>query len=160
MGHLNYPNLNVMCKLNMVKGKPNINVDKCLCQACLFSKQHKAWRARQKLGFVHSDLCGPMQTASLGGAKYFVTFIDDFYRKAWIYLLKDKSKTFEAFKEFKQEAENESRLKIKILRSNNGGEYNSKEFNQYCKQHGIKRQFSTPYTPQQNRVAERMNRTL
>jgi len=101
-----------------------------------------------------------MQTASLGGAKYFVTFIDDFYRKAWIYLLKDKSKTFEAFKEFKQEAENESRLKIKILRSNNGGEYNSKEFNQYCKQHGIKRQFSTPYTPQQNRVAERMNRTL
>ena len=51
-------------------------------------------------------------------------------------------------------------MKIKILRSDNGGEYNSKEFNQYCKQHGIKRQFSAPYTPQQNGVAERMNRTL
>ena len=88
----------------------------------MLGKQHrekfekgKAWRARQKLELVHSDLCGPMKTASLGGAKYFVTFIDDFSRKVWIYLLKDKSKTFEAFKEFKQEAENESGLKIKIL---------------------------------------------
>jgi len=88
-----------------------------------------------------------MQTASLGGAKYFVTFINDFTRKVWIYLLKDKSKTFETFKEFKQEAENEFGMKIKVLRSDNGGEYNSKEFNQFCKKHGIKRQFSTPHTP-------------
>ena len=74
----------------------------------MLSKQHrekfekaKAWRARQKLGLVHSDLCGLMQTTSLGGAKYFITFIDDFSRKVWIYLLKDKSKTFEVFKEFR-----------------------------------------------------------
>jgi len=70
-----------------------------------------------------------MQTASLGGAKYFVTFIDDFHRKVGVYLLKGKSKTFEAFKEFKQEVENEFGMKIKVLRSDNGGEYNSREFN-------------------------------
>ena len=101
-----------------------------------------------------------MQTASLGGAKYFVTFINDFTRKVWIYLLKDKSKTFETFKEFKQEAENEFGMKIKVLRSDNGGEYNSKEFNQFCKKHGIKRQFSTPHTPQQNGVVDQMNKSL
>ena len=85
---MNYPSLNVMCKLNMVRGLPNINVDKCLCEACLLGKQHrekfekgKAWRARQKMELVHSDLCGPMQTASLGGAEYFVTVIDNFNMK-------------------------------------------------------------------------------
>lgn len=138
MGHLNYTSLKLMCRLNMVGGLPVIDADRCLCEACLMGKQHrekfekgKAWRAIQK-ALVHSDLCGPMQIASLGGAKYFVTFIDDFSRKVWIYLLRDKSKTFEAFKEFKQEVENECGLKIKVLRSDNGGEYNSKEFNQFC----------------------------
>lgn len=74
-----------------------------------------------------------MRTTSLGGVKYFVTFINDFNKKVWIYLLKDKSKTFEAFKEIKKKVENECGLNIKVLRLDNGGEYNSKEFNQFCK---------------------------
>lgn len=71
-----------------------------------------------KLEFVHSDLCGPTKTASLGGAKYFITFNDDFSRSTWIYFVKYKSQTLNAFK---VEAENESNKKNKVLKTNNGG---------------------------------------
>eukprot|EP01018_Ginkgo_biloba_P038757 Gb_28556 [translate_table: standard] len=101
-----------------------------------------------------------MQTQSLGGTKYFMTFIDDFSRRVWVYFLRSKSQAFNAFKEFKQEAENQCNMKIKVLRSYNGGGFTSKECAHFCNQYGIRRQFSAPYTPQQNGVVERMNRTL
>eukprot|EP01018_Ginkgo_biloba_P000012 Gb_36863 [translate_table: standard] len=100
-----------------------------------------------------------MPTTSLGGARYFLTFIDDYSRKVWIYPLREKSQTFVVFKQFK-ELERQTGLKLKVLRSYNGGEYTSKEFNQYYKDRGIQRKLTTAYTPQQNGVAERMNRTL
>ena len=98
-----------------------------------------------------------MQTQSIGGSFYFLTFIDDFRRKIWVYFLKHESNTFEKFREFKSMAEKQSGKYIKLLKSYRGGEYDSKEFASYCRKNGIKRQFTTRYTPQQNGVAERKN---
>ena len=73
---------------------------------------------------------------------------------------KKKSEAFDRFKEFKALVENQTKKKIKVLRTDNGGEFCSKEFEEFCKKCGIARQKTTPYTPQQNGVAERMNKTL
>ena len=77
-----------------------------------------------------------------------------------MYPIKRKVDMFSIFKAFKLWVEHESRKKIECLRTNNGGEYTSEEFDNFCQQEGIKRQFMVAYTPQQNGVAERMNITL
>jgi transposase InsO family protein len=91
---------------------------------------------------------------------YTVSFIDDYSRKTWVYFLKSKDEVFGKFKEFKALIENLSKRKIKILSSDNGGEYTSKEFVRFCRDAGIKRELTTPYNPPQNGVAERNNRTI
>ena len=73
-------------------------------------------------------MCGPMSTVSLSGHEYYVTFIDDYSMKTWIYFLKAKGEVFSGFQEFKALVENQTGKKIKVLRSNNGGEYTSNEF--------------------------------
>ena len=100
------------------------------------------------LELIHSDVCGPVSSTSLSGFEYYITFIEDFSRKNWIYFLKEKSEVFEKFKEFKALIENLSEKKIKTLRSDNGGEYTSKEFGAFCKDSRIKRELTTPYTSQ------------
>jgi len=112
------------------------------------------------LELIHSDLAGPMEEPSLGGARYILTFIDDFSNKVFVYFLKAKSEVFDKFKEFKNLIENQTNRKIKKLRTDNGTEYTSKDFENACKKAGIVHQLSCPYTPQQNGTAERMNRTL
>ncbi|MFO3480454.1 DDE-type integrase/transposase/recombinase, partial [Legionella pneumophila serogroup 1] len=89
-----------------------------------------------------------------------MTFTDDYSRFGYIYLIKQKSDTFEKFKEFKNEVENQLGRKIKMLRSDRGGEYLSLEFHDYLKECGIVSQLTPPRTPQLNGVAERRNRTL
>ena len=106
------------------------------------------------------DICGPIQTTSLSGYVYYVSFIDDYYRKTWIYFLTKKDKVFESFKELKALIENHSEKKIKTLRSDNGGEFTSNDFNDFCKEAGIKREIAIPYNPQQNGVEERKNRSI
>ena len=99
-----------------------------------------------------------MSDKSLGGHLYYVTFIDDHSRKTWLYLLKTKDEVFEKFKEFRSEVETLTERKIKTLRSNNGGEYTSKELIAYCNEAGIKRELIVPYYPEQNGLVERKNR--
>jgi len=89
-----------------------------------------------------------------------VSFIDDYSRRLWVYPIKRKSDVFPVFKEFKARVELETGKRIKCLRTGNGGEYVDGDFLAFCKQKGIIRQFYVPHTPQQNGVAERMNRTL
>lgn len=131
------------------------------------AKQHRiffpkeiSYRAWEILEIIHSDLCGLMKTPSLWGNIYFLTFIDDFSRKTWVYFLKYKSKAFGKFNEFKTWVEKQSGLSIKILRSDRGGEYKWNEFLDYCRYHGIKKRFTTSYTPQQNGVANIKNQTI
>jgi transposase InsO family protein len=109
---------------------------------------------------MHSDLCGPMPIESRGGAKYFLTFIDDKSRKTWIYFLHLKSQSLEKFKIFKNQIENLTNERILTLRSDNGGKYLSKQFGDYCQQEDISRQLTAPHTPSQNGVSERKNRTI
>ena len=70
---------------------------------------------------MHSDLCGPMKTNTLGGALYFVTFIDDCSRKLWVYVF--KTKVLDVFKQFQASVERETVKKVKCIRTDNGGEY-------------------------------------
>jgi transposase InsO family protein len=101
-----------------------------------------------------------MPLSSMSGYVYYVSFIDDYSRKTWVYVLKSKDEVFNKFKEFKALIENLSERKIKILRSNNGEEYTSKEFVNFYRDVGIKREITTPYNPRQNGVAERNNKTI
>jgi transposase InsO family protein len=109
------------------------------------------------LELIHSDVCGPIPSTSINGYVYYVSFIDDYSHKTWVYFLKSKDEVFGKFKEFKVLIENLSERKIKILRSDNGGKYTSKEFAKFCKYAKIKRELTTPYNPPQNGVAERNN---
>jgi hypothetical protein len=103
---------------------------------------------------------GPTKEASMGGSRYFVTFTDDFSRKLWVYFMKQKSEVFSKFKLWKAEVENQTGRKIKYLRSDNGTEYTDSRFQKFCEEQGIQRHFSVRKTPQQNGVAERVNRSL
>jgi hypothetical protein len=163
--HLHYKALPSVRK--MVTGLPEIQEKPDdVCKGCAQGKNVKHSfpnndsRAKRVLDIVHSDVCGPMSTTSLRGYVYYVSFIDDYSRKTWIYLLKEKNEVFGKFKEFKALVENLTERKIKTLRSDNGGEFTSEEFKEYCKEVGIKRELSTPYNPQQNGVAERKNQTI
>ena len=89
-----------------------------------------------------------MSSSSLSGYVYYVSFIDKFSRKTWIYFVKNKDEVFSKFKEFKALIENHIEKKIKNFRSDNAGEFTSNEFKELCKDLGIKREFSTPYNPQ------------
>jgi len=89
-----------------------------------------------------------------------MTIIDDFSRKLWVYFLKHKNEAFSTFKEWKLLIENQTGKKIKRLRTDNGLEFCSNEFNDFCKKEGISRHLTIPGTPQQNEVTERMNRAI
>jgi hypothetical protein len=165
LAHINYKALPYVSK--EVTGLPKFKVDhEGVCNGCAqgkniknpFSKRDS--KAGGVLELIHSDVCGPKPSTSINGYVYYVSFIDDYYRKTWVYFLKSKDEVFSKFKEFKALIENLSERKIKKLRSDNGGEYTSKEFANFCMDVGIKRELTTPYNPQQNGVAERKNITI
>ncbi|KAL0549870.1 hypothetical protein IC582_014360 [Cucumis melo] len=146
-GHLNFKSLSYLCKNHMVRGIQNINHETNICEVCILAKHHrdsfptgKAWRASKPLELIHTDLCGPMRTTTNGGNRYFITFIDDFSRKLWIYFLKEKSEALVCFKSFKAFTENQSGYKIKTLRSDRGGEYIA--FGNFFKEQGIHHQMT------------------
>ena len=117
-------------------------------------------RTSAPLELIHSEIVGSFPHMSMSQAKYALTFIDDFFRYCWVHFLKHRSVVFNLFKVFKALVENHSGKKLKVLRYDNGGEYVKSEFIQFCKDACIQIQHSIPYTPQQNGVAERNNRSL
>jgi len=166
-GHLNYKGLHTLCSKEMVVGLPEIGDVKTTCEACVKGKHHRVpfpkqsnWRATERLQLIHFDLYGPINPLSNTQIRYFVSFIEDFLRKTWIYFVLEKSEAFHQFKTFKAFVEKQTGLFIKCLRTDRGGEYNSNAFKEFCKEHGIKIQLTTAFTPQQNGVAERKNRTI
>jgi len=128
MGHLPHEALRMLKET--VTGVRVVNIEHHdVCRGCVLGKYDKASfprsnsKAKGELGLIHSDICDPMSTKALSGSEYFVTFIDDHSRKTWIYFLKTKDEVFDRFREFKALIENATGKKIKVLRSNNGGEY-------------------------------------
>ncbi|GJY66091.1 retrovirus-related pol polyprotein from transposon TNT 1-94 [Tanacetum coccineum] len=165
--HLNFGDLNLLSSKGMVKGLDQIDHPNQVCEGCLLGKHARSSfpkeatpKAKEPQQLIHTDLCGPITPPSHGKNLYFMLFIDDYSRKTWVYFLKEKSQAFEAFKKFKAMVEKEKGLKIKSMRSDRGGEFLSKEFNKFCEDNGIRRFLTAPYSPQQNGVRERKNRTI
>ena len=107
----------------------------------------KGVRAQECLDLIHSDVCGSFSVHARGGYEYFITFIDDYSRYGYVYLMKKKSEALDKFKEFKAESEKQLGRHIKSLRSDLGGEYMSIEFVSFLKEREILSQFSAPGTP-------------
>ena len=117
-------------------------------------------RAESCFDLIHSDVWGITPIITHAKYRYFVTFIDNYNKYTWIYFLRPKSEVFFVFQKFVAYVETQFSSRIKVLRSNSGGEYMSHEFHDFLQNKGIVSQRSCPYTPQQNGVAERKNRHL
>lgn len=129
----------------MVQGLPKVEEVHDVCEGCALGKHHRkpfpkgvSWRAKEMLELVHTDVCGPMRTLSHPENKYFILFIDDFTRMTWVYFMRQRSEVFSIFKKFKNMVEKQSGYYIKTLRSDRGKEYNSKEFDKFCEDEGVK----------------------
>ena len=158
-----------MVKGNLAIGLPSSSKIEHKCSCCVAGKRARApfpkateFRASKPLELVYADICGiPITPSIVSGGNYFLLIVDDFSRVIWVAILKNKSKAFGAFKKFKTLAESDSNgALIKCLRTDRGGEFTSEEFSKWCEEKGIQRQLTTPYTPQQNGVVERKNRTV
>lgn len=163
LGHIGNKGLHYLYKHEFFDQKPSYLT---MCENCIFGKhvrskfQKFVFVAQTPLEYVHADLWGPTQVDTIGGRKYFLSLIDHYSRKIWVYLLKSKSETFEYFKFWKTKVEGQSDFKLKCLRTDNGLEFCNHAFNSFCHEHGIKWHLTVPGTPQQNGTVERMNRTL
>jgi len=145
----------------------NINIENySKCDVCVEAKFAKksfksiTTRKTELLELVHSDLADFKNTMSKGGKKWYITFVDDFSRYTKVYLLKSENELREMFLKYKVEVENQLDQKIKRLRFDRGGEYDTNSMTVFCEKNGIVHETTARYTPQQNGVVERKNRTL
>ncbi|GKA33223.1 ribonuclease H-like domain-containing protein [Tanacetum coccineum] len=167
-GHLNFKNLNKLVKGNLVRGLPSKSFkNDHTCVACQKGKQHKAsCKAKidryvtHPLHTLHMDLFGPTSVRSINHASYCLVITDDCSRFCWVFFLAKKDETSDILKTFIRQIENQLNQKVKIIRSDNGTEFKNRVMLEFCGEKGIKQEFSNARTPQQNGVAERMNRTL
>ena len=160
LGHVNTKRLRDMSSLSLIPRFNNDMHERCkVCAQTKITKTPfpKIDRTSTLLQLIHSDVCDMHSNPTRGGKKYFVTFIDDYSKYCYVYLLRSKDEVLNKFKIYKTEVENANDAKIKTLRSDKGGEY---QFPDFCENVGIVHETSTAYTPQQNGVAERKNRTL
>lgn len=163
-----------LCHQNVVQVKAYLNAmnieysddELFKCEACIYGKHHRSSfqqsseRAKMCGGVVHSDVCGPMQVASFGGARYFVLFKDDYSNYRTVFFMKNKSEVIDHLKTFVQSMKKDTGNDLYILRTDNGLEYINKDVETYLKGLGIRHQRSVPYTPEHNGRAERDMRTI
>ncbi|KAG7572544.1 Ribonuclease H-like superfamily [Arabidopsis suecica] len=167
LGHVNLETIKSMIQRELGNGIPHVTFKKEVCGSCLLGKQARrvfpqatSYQETKELELIHGDLCGPITPSTSAGNRYIFVLIDDYSRYMWTILLKEKGDAFVKFKNFKQLVEQESGASIKTFRTDRGGEFVSQEFNAFCNDSGIQRHLTAPYTPQQNGVVERRNRTL
>ncbi|GJX45308.1 retrovirus-related pol polyprotein from transposon TNT 1-94, partial [Tanacetum coccineum] len=162
LGHVNFNSMRRLIKFNSL---PNFHIDsKYKCETCVEAKLTRTSfksvkRTTEPLDMIHTDICDLKSLPTKGGNKYFITFIDDCTKYCYVYLLKSKDEAIDKFVLYKTEVENQLGKKIKVVRSDRGGEYVA-PFAELCAKHGIRHEFTAPYSPQQNGIAERKNRTL
>jgi len=140
-------------------GLPNITLPKTVYETCLVGKhirksfqEHLKMRLNESLEVMHSNVCGPFQVPLLVGNKYLVSFVDEFSRMIWIYVIKLSIEVFEVFIRFK--------ANVEILRTGGGGKFTSNMFKQHCQNNGIVHEITAPYTPQHNDLAKRRNQKI
>lgn len=173
LGHISKERMMRLMKSEMLPQLDFADLD--ICVDCIKGKQTKhisknpATRSSQLLELIHTDICGPFDVPSWGGEKYFILFIDDFSRYCYMYLLHEKSQSVNVLEIFINEVERQLDRKVKVVRSDRGGEFYGKfnesgqcpgPFAKLLESRGICAQYTLPGTPQQNGVAERRNRTL
>ena len=162
LGHVNFNSLRRMIKLNHI---PNNQIPKNYkCEICVEAKSTRATfptvvRNSKPLDLVHTDVCDMSTIPSRGGNEYFITFVDDCTKYCYVYLMKSKDEAINKFALYKEEVENQLEKKIKVVRSDRGGEYVA-PFGHFCAERGIVHEVTPPYSPQSNGIAERKNRTL
>ncbi|KAE8725113.1 hypothetical protein F3Y22_tig00009009pilonHSYRG00067 [Hibiscus syriacus] len=160
LGHAGEKSLQILAKKGLLKGAKACKLN--FCEHCVLGKQKRVkfgttiHNTKGIVDYIHSDVWGPSKTIN----HYFVTFVDDFSRRVWVYPMKSKDEVLQIFLKWKNMIENQTGRKIKRLRTDNGGEYKSDPFFDVCHEYGIVRHFTVRHTPQQNGLAERMNRTL
>ena len=173
LGHVSKERMNLLSKESILPPLNHHEQDKT-CIECAKGKltnlrKKGAIRSEKLLEIIHTDICGPFPVDTHDGFKYFITFTDDFSRYGYVYLITEKSKALEMFKIYKAEVENQLDSKIKVVRSDRGGEFYGKftekgrnpgPFANFLQQEGIVAQYTNPGTPQQNGVSKRRNRTL
>ena len=155
IGHVNLQRLKMMQSKEIVTGLPKFRVEgmQKICEACQFGKQargafpHDKNVSKNVFDVVHTDVWGPAKTATMGGCRYYVTFIDDHTRKVWVYFMKEKSEVFSHFQNFKVMVEKQIGFYIKCISSDGGGEYLSNKFFDFLQKNGIRRNFTCRYTP-------------
>ena len=169
LGHVNFKGIVQMARKNIVKGLKYGGGDQVdTCNHCIhgklprlsFPQQRSTERSSELIELVHSDVCGPIEVPSLGGSRYFITFKDDCSSWLVAYPMRRKSESFSKYKNYKAMAERQTGRKLKVLRTDRGGEYLSNEFRDELEESGVRHQLSAVETPQQNGIAERINRTL
>ncbi|XP_073056906.1 uncharacterized protein [Primulina eburnea] len=168
LGHANFTTLKNLSTYDAVRGMPNLSSGiSYVCGDCQKGKQTHVSHpvlptpgTTRCLELLHMDLMGPMEVESLGGKKYSFVCVDDFSRFSWVNFIKEKSDTFEVFKNLITRITNLHSLKIRRIRTDHGKEFENRSFSSFCDRKGISHEFSTPKTPRQNGIAERKNRTL
>ncbi|GKC23718.1 putative ribonuclease H-like domain-containing protein [Tanacetum coccineum] len=168
LGHVNFKTINKLVKENLVRGLPTKHFENDqTCVACLKENQHKTSckskiqnSITQPLFMLHMDLFGPTFMSSLMNKKYCLVVTDDYSRFTWVFFLTTKDETSGILKSFITEIENLVDKKVKIFRCDNGTKFKNRVMSEFCKEKGVKKEFSATRTPQQNSVAERRNRTL
>ena len=162
LGHVNYDTLRRLINLDHI---PSFHINSNhKCEICVEAKLTRSSfqtieRNTEPLELIHTDVCDLKFVQTRGGNKYFITFIDDCTKYCYVYLLKSKDEALEKFILYKNEVENQLNRRIKRLRSDRGGEYET-PIGDYCAKYGIVHEVTAPYSPQSNGVAERKNRTL
>lgn len=167
MGHLNVKVLKEAIKTGSIVGvKMEDSSDDFQCRVCLQGKMSRppfpreSKRSTTPGEVIHSYLCGPMRVESHGKSLYFITFINDCSRWTEILFIKRKSDAIEEFEKFRAFVSTQRGIKIKSFQTDNGKEYENLNFDKILNNHGTKRRLTAPYNPEQNDVAERLNRTL
>lgn len=162
MGHASFGYLRKLLPTLFTK----FDVSSFKCDVCELAKSYRVSfplsMNKSSIPFmvIHSDVWGPSKVATLGGSRWFVTFIDDCTIMTWVCLMKSKSEVKSLFQRFHKMIYTQYNVKVQVLRSDNGGEYLSSKFRQYLEAQGIVHQATCPNTPQQNGVAERKNHHL
>ncbi|KAH9688238.1 Integrase catalytic domain-containing protein [Citrus sinensis] len=173
LGHISKARLERLVSDEILRSIDFTDLDVCI--ECIKGKQTKskklgAYRTSAVLELIHTDICGPFPTATWNGQQYFITFIDDYSRYGYIFMIHEKSQSLDVFKTFKAEVELQLNKRIKNVRSDRGGEYYGRydgsgeqrlgPFAKYLAERGIVPQYTMPGSPNMNGVSERRNRTL